>query len=51
MVEVLSCIKDWELADLHMQHNLEKDALEIEYVLESLNNNGGQQGSQSMAQE
>ena len=52
MVEVLSCIKDWELADLHMQHNLEKDdTLEIESVLESLNNDGGQQGSQSRAQE
>jgi hypothetical protein len=51
MVEVLSCIKDWKLADLHMQHNLEKDTLEIESVLESLNNDGGQQGSQSRAQE
>ena len=44
MVEVLSCIKDRELADLHMQHNLEKDTIEIESVLESLNNDGGQQG-------
>jgi hypothetical protein len=51
MVEVLSCIKDRELADLHMQHNLEKDTLEIEPVLESLNNDGGQQGSHSRAQE
>jgi hypothetical protein len=24
MMEVVSCIKDWELADLHVQHNLEK---------------------------
>jgi hypothetical protein len=29
MVEVLSCTKDRELADLHMQHNLEKDTIEI----------------------
>jgi hypothetical protein len=34
-----------------MQHNLEKDTLEIESVLESLNNDGGQQESQSRAQE
>jgi len=24
MVEVLSCIKDWKLADLHKQHTVEK---------------------------
>jgi hypothetical protein len=22
MVEILSCIKDWELADAHIQHNV-----------------------------
>ena len=30
MVEILSCIKDWELADSHMQHNVEKDTDELE---------------------
>jgi hypothetical protein len=33
-----------------MQHNLEKDTIKIEYVLESLNNDGGDQGSQLRAQ-
>lgn len=36
MVEILSCIKDWELADLHMQHNLEKDTKELEAIHESM---------------
>jgi hypothetical protein len=30
-----------------MQHNLEKDTIEIEIVLESMNNDGGDQGSLS----
>jgi hypothetical protein len=51
MVEVLSCILlllDWELADSHMQHNLEKkDTIEIETVLESMNNDGANQGKTS----
>jgi hypothetical protein len=25
MVEMLSCLKDWELADGHLQHNVEGD--------------------------
>jgi hypothetical protein len=29
MVEVLSCIKDWELADLHKQHEVEKETKEL----------------------
>jgi hypothetical protein len=33
MVEVLSCIKDCELADSHLQHNLERDTTYIESVL------------------
>jgi hypothetical protein len=36
MVEVLSCIKDWELADLHKQHEVEKDTKELEVAFESL---------------
>jgi hypothetical protein len=51
MVEVLSCIKDWELADSHMQHNLEKDTIEIEIVLEILNNDGADQRNQSRVNE
>jgi hypothetical protein len=34
-----------------MQHNIEKDTIEIESAFESLNNDGGQQGSQSRVQE
>jgi hypothetical protein len=36
MVEVLSCIKDWELADLHSQHTVEKDTKELEIVFEAM---------------
>ncbi|KAJ1259047.1 hypothetical protein BS78_10G123300 [Paspalum vaginatum] len=36
MVEVLSCIKDWELADLHMQHDVEEDTKEMEAIFESM---------------
>jgi hypothetical protein len=25
MVEILSCIKDWELADAHLQYSVEED--------------------------
>jgi hypothetical protein len=30
MVEILSCIKDWELADAHLQHSVEEDTKELE---------------------
>jgi hypothetical protein len=30
MVEVLSCIKDWELADAHLQHTVEEETRELE---------------------
>jgi hypothetical protein len=30
MVEILSCIKDWELADGHLQHSVEEDTKELE---------------------
>lgn len=36
MVEILSCIKDWKLADSHMQHNVEKDTKEMELIHESM---------------
>jgi hypothetical protein len=36
MVEVLSCIKDWELAGWHKQHEVEKDNKELEVAFESL---------------
>nr|ACG26124.1 hypothetical protein [Zea mays] len=36
MVDVLSYIKDWELANSHMQHNLERDTTNIESILESI---------------
>jgi hypothetical protein len=36
MVEILSCIKDWELADSHMQHNVEKDTKEMELIHASM---------------
>ncbi|WVZ90950.1 hypothetical protein U9M48_037200 [Paspalum notatum var. saurae] len=32
MVEVLSCIKDWELADTHLQHTVEEETQELEEV-------------------
>jgi hypothetical protein len=35
-VEILSCIKDWKLADSHMQHNVEKDTKEMEVIHESM---------------
>jgi len=33
MVQVLSCIKDWELADQHKQHNLESETKILEAML------------------
>ncbi|KAJ1278828.1 hypothetical protein BS78_04G108900 [Paspalum vaginatum] len=35
MVEVLSCLKNWKLADLHMQHDVE-DTKEMEAIFESM---------------
>jgi hypothetical protein len=37
MVEILSCIKDWELADSHMQHCVDKETKEFEDELENMN--------------
>ena len=36
MVEVLSCIKDWELADLHKQHTVEKETKDLEAAFEAM---------------
>jgi hypothetical protein len=36
MVEILSCIKDWELADAHLQHSMEEDTQELEAEHENL---------------
>ena len=36
MVEVLSCIKDWELADAHLQHIVEEETRELEAEHENL---------------
>jgi hypothetical protein len=36
MVEVLSCIKDWELADKHMQNTIENDMKELEATYENM---------------
>ncbi|WVZ84994.1 LOW QUALITY PROTEIN: hypothetical protein U9M48_031959 [Paspalum notatum var. saurae] len=36
MVEVLSCIKDWELADTHLQHSVEEETNELEEVHENM---------------
>ena len=41
MVEILSCIKDWELADKHLQHNLEMDTTDIKAIRDTLNEDGG----------
>jgi hypothetical protein len=30
MVEILSCIKDWELVDAHLQYSVEEDTQELE---------------------
>jgi hypothetical protein len=36
MVEVLSCIKDWELADMRSQHTVEKETKEFEATFEAM---------------
>jgi hypothetical protein len=36
MVEVLSCIKDWELANKHMQNTVEKETKELESTFENM---------------
>jgi hypothetical protein len=36
MVEVLSRIKDWELADKHMQNSVENDTKELEATYENM---------------
>jgi hypothetical protein len=36
MVEVLSCIKDQELADKHMQNTIENDTKELEATYENM---------------
>jgi hypothetical protein len=36
MVEVLSCIKDWELVDAHLQHIVEEETPELEAEHENL---------------
>ncbi|WVZ49326.1 hypothetical protein U9M48_000695 [Paspalum notatum var. saurae] len=36
MVEVLSCIKDWEFADTHLQHSVEEETQELEEVHENM---------------
>jgi hypothetical protein len=36
MVEVLSCLKDWELADTHLQHNVEKEIKELEFAFDNM---------------
>jgi hypothetical protein len=36
MVEVLSCIKDWELADQHKQHTVEKDTKDLKATFEDM---------------
>ena len=36
MVEVLSCMKDWELADGHLQHIVEEDTQQLEVVFENM---------------
>jgi hypothetical protein len=36
MVEVISCIKDWKLADNHMQNTVENDMKELEATYENM---------------
>jgi hypothetical protein len=36
MVEVLSCIKDWELADQHKQYTVEKETKDIEATFKAM---------------
>jgi hypothetical protein len=35
MVEVLSCLKDWEVVDAHVQHNVEKETKELEWAFDN----------------
>jgi hypothetical protein len=37
MVEILSCIKDWELVDSYMQNCVDKETKEFEDELENMN--------------
>jgi hypothetical protein len=36
MVEVLSCIQDWELEDKHMHNTVENDTKELEATYENM---------------
>ncbi|WVZ96364.1 hypothetical protein U9M48_042015 [Paspalum notatum var. saurae] len=45
MVEVLSCIKDWELANLHKQHTVEKETKELEVAFEAMHLNDAEETS------
>jgi hypothetical protein len=36
MVEILSCIKDWELVDAHLQHSVEEDTQQLEAERDNL---------------
>lgn len=36
MVEVLSCIKDWGLVDMHSQHIVEKETKELEATVQTI---------------
>jgi hypothetical protein len=36
MVDVLSCIKDWELADHHKQHTGDKETNELEATFDAM---------------
>jgi hypothetical protein len=36
MVEALSCLKDWELTDAHLQHNVDKEIKELELAFDNM---------------
>jgi hypothetical protein len=36
MVDVLSCIKDWELADHHKQHTVDKETKELDATFDAM---------------
>jgi GTP cyclohydrolase II len=36
MVGVVSCLKDWEIADAHLQHNVEKETKELELAFDNM---------------
>jgi hypothetical protein len=46
MVEVLSCIKDWELADQHKQYTVEKETKYLKEIFEDMYLDDEQQVSQ-----